>query len=146
MASRFLLDTCVLVHLVRGDESGKQIQRDYNLKAFYSECLISVVTRGEMEKLGREFAWPSAKLQKMRDLLDQVITEDINTESIIANYAEIDHFSGLLGHKMGKNDVWIAATAKSTGYQLMTMDRDFDHLDKVHLSLIFIDPQSHQAP
>ncbi len=78
-----------------------------------------------------------------RLLLDTCI---LNTESIIANYAEIDHFSGLLGHKMGKNDVWIAATAKSTGYQLMTMDRDFDHLDKVHLSLIFIDPESHRLP
>ena len=146
MSSRFLLDTCVLVHLVRGDASGVQIQRDYNLKAFYHECLISVVTRGEMEKLGREFGWAPPKLEKMRSLLDQLITEDINSESIIANYAEIDHFSGLRGHKMGKNDVWIAATAKSTGYQLMTMDRDFDHLDGVHISLLFVDSKNRESP
>lgn len=138
MATRYLLDTCILVHLVRGDRDGKRIQKSYNLKAFYSECLISVVTRGEMEKLGREFGWDNAKLKAMRDLLDQVVTIDINDPHIIAAYAEIDHFSDQLGIKMGKNDAWIAATAKAAGYQLMTMDRDFDHLSPHFVSLLFI--------
>ncbi len=139
MATRYLLDTCILVHLVRGDHDGRRIQKAYNLKAFYSECLISVVTRGEMEKLGREFGWDNPKLKTMRELLDQVITIDINDPAIIAAYAEIDHFSDQRGIKMGKNDVWIAATAKATGYQLMTMDRDFDHLAAGFLSLLFIE-------
>jgi len=142
---RYLLDTCILVHLIRGDPSGKQIQKDYNLRSFYNECLISVVTRGEMEKLGREFNWDQSKLTKMRGLLDQLVTIDINDPTIIANYAEIDHYSDAHGHKMGKNDVWIAATAKATLYQLMTMDRDFDHLDQVHISLLFIAPESHKS-
>lgn len=146
MLTRYLLDTCILVHLVRGDRDGKYIQKKYNLKSFYSECLISVVTRGEMEKLGREFGWSNDKLKTMRELLDRLITIDINDPSIIADYAEIDHESDQKGIKMGKNDVWIAATAKTTRYQLMTMDRDFDHLSPDYLSLIFIEPQNNLNP
>jgi tRNA(fMet)-specific endonuclease VapC len=146
MVTRYLLDTCILVHLVRGDRDGKKIQKAYNLKAFYSECLISVVTRGEMEKLGREFNWDNAKLKAMRDLLDQLITVDINDPSIIAAYAEIDHFSDERGIRMGKNDVWIAAAAKATGYQLMTMDRDFDHLASEFVSLLLVEPDSLSSP
>ncbi len=36
---------------------------------------------------------------------------------------------------MGKNDLWIAATASVTGVTLMTTDGDFDHLHPVHLTL-----------
>ncbi len=36
---------------------------------------------------------------------------------------------------MGKNDLWIAATAALTDARLLTSDRDFDLLDNVFLSL-----------
>ncbi|MGL6074771.1 MAG: quinone-dependent dihydroorotate dehydrogenase [Fimbriiglobus sp.] len=141
MAPRYLLDTCVLVHLVRGDIDGKRIQRDFNLKAFYGECMISVVTWGEMEKLGREFGWDNKKLKVMRDLLEQLITIDIKKDEpeIISAYADIDHASSQRGIHMGKNDVWIAATARATGYELLTMDKDFDHLSEL-IQLRYIAP------
>ncbi len=40
---------------------------------------------------------------------------------------------------MGKNDLWIAATAYVTGASLMTTDGDFDHLNGVYLDLIKIE-------
>jgi tRNA(fMet)-specific endonuclease VapC len=146
MASGFLLDTCILVHLVRGDDVGRRIQKTYNLRAFYKECLISVVTCGEMEKLGREFGWDNAKLTAMRQLMGQLITVDINDTSIIHLYAEIDCYSDQVGKVMGKNDAWIAATAKATGYTLITNDNDFDHLHPHHLNLLFIDPDAKPTP
>jgi len=39
---------------------------------------------------------------------------------------------------MGKNDIWIAATANITHSHLLTTDNDFDHLDKQYLELIKI--------
>jgi hypothetical protein len=51
----------------------------------------------------------------MRDLMGQLITVDINNTSIIHYYAEIDCYSDQVGKNMGKNDAWIAATAKATG-------------------------------
>lgn len=53
-------------------------------------------------------------------------------------YAEIDAYSqgkhldkkhGLSSRNMGKNDLWIAATALVTNSTLITTDKDFDHLD-----------------
>ena len=107
MASGYLLDTCILVHLVRGDALGRRIKKEYNLRAFYTECLISAVTCGEMEKLGREFNWDNRKLLTMRELMGQLITIDINDPTIIHSYAEIDYFSDQVGKVMGKNDAWI---------------------------------------
>jgi predicted nucleic acid-binding protein len=43
---------------------------------------------------------------------------------------------------MGKNDLWIAATACVTHLPLITTDRDFDHLDATHLSRYYFDPNA----
>lgn len=41
---------------------------------------------------------------------------------------------------MGKNDLWIAATASVTGATLLTTDGDFDHLESAFLTRVWIDP------
>jgi len=40
---------------------------------------------------------------------------------------------------MGKNDLWIAATASAFDMVLITTDRDFEHLDNTFLKLKYID-------
>ena len=84
----------------------------------------------------------------MFKLLESFIVADINVEEIIERYAEIDAFSqGKLIDKtakfsaknMGKNDVWIAATASVLDIILITTDKDFNHLDKEYLNLKLID-------
>jgi predicted nucleic acid-binding protein len=40
--------------------------------------------------------------------------------------------------KMGKNDLWIAATASLLNASLITTDADFDHLNDVFLNVIKI--------
>ena len=37
---------------------------------------------------------------------------------------------------VGKNDLWIAATAYVTNSKLVTTDNDFDHLNRVFIYLI----------
>jgi predicted nucleic acid-binding protein len=73
---------------------------------------------------------------------------DINIKEVIEKYAEIDAFSqGRLKEKhsdfsarnMGKNDIWIAATASIFNLELVTTDKDFGHLDKEYLDLKLID-------
>ena len=59
---------------------------------------------------------------------------------VISVYAEIDDYSRRNGVTMGKNDLWIAATASVTGARLLTTDKDFDHLHGVFLSRDWIDP------
>lgn len=40
--------------------------------------------------------------------------------------------------KMGKNDIWIAATASVSGGVLITMDKDFAHLNDVFFKVKYI--------
>ncbi len=61
--------------------------------------------------------------------------------------AEIDTYSkgkfterplptGLTARKMGKNDLWIAATTYLTKATVITNDNDFDHLNGVYFPVI----------
>ena len=43
---------------------------------------------------------------------------------------------GLTSRNMGKNDLWIAATAAVTQSKLLTTDGDFDHLNGSFIDLI----------
>jgi tRNA(fMet)-specific endonuclease VapC len=40
---------------------------------------------------------------------------------------------------MGKNDLWIAATASVLKIPLLTTDKDFDHLNGIYLEVIYVD-------
>lgn len=40
---------------------------------------------------------------------------------------------------MGKNDLWIAATAYSLDIPFMTTDRDFDHLNNTLMNVIKVE-------
>jgi len=40
---------------------------------------------------------------------------------------------------MGKNDIWIAATAYILEAELITTDRDFLHLDQVFFKVNFVE-------
>ena len=42
---------------------------------------------------------------------------------------------------MGKNDLWIAATASHYKLTLLTTDRDFQHLDAAFLKLEYVQPE-----
>ncbi len=80
--------------------------------------------------------------------MEEIIVIDINAEDILNRYAEIDAFSqGRLDSKksnftarnMGKNDLWIAATASVLDATLLTTDNDFDHLQNEFLQVAKID-------
>jgi predicted nucleic acid-binding protein len=54
-----------------------------------------------------------------------------------------------LGVKMGKNDLWIAATTQVIGGVLLTTDGDFDHLSPTRIIVERISEEqlkSHDAP
>jgi predicted nucleic acid-binding protein len=43
---------------------------------------------------------------------------------------------GVSARNMGKNDIWIAATAAISYSTLITTDNDFEHLENVFINLI----------
>lgn len=128
----YVLDTNVLVHLIRGDATGLAINKDFALSTNIHSHVVSIVTHGELHTLANWRAWGPAKRAKLQTLLDDLVTIDID-EGLVNAYSEIDVASRKNPHgaiELGKNDLWIAATAKVFDATVLTTDADFDHLDQ----------------
>jgi len=137
---RFILDTNLCLAYVRGHASYQEVEEDLNLQAEDTIILISVVTKGELLSLGIQNGWRTKKMKKLQSLLKKIYTIDINEKDqmLMQAYAEIDAYSqgnlrgkplGLSARNMGKNDLWIAASAYISKAELVTSDVDFDHLN-----------------
>ena len=61
----FLLDTNVLVALIRRKELGGRIEQAYGVASNRGSALISVVTVGEMFSLARQWSWPENKVHEL---------------------------------------------------------------------------------
>ena len=141
-ADRFVLDTNVVIQLLRGRAIGQQIDARFRLLAAPTTPMISAVSLGEARSLARQWGWTAERVARLHELLSRLIVVDIRSEPILRFYAEIDHLSKDAGRKMNPNDVWIAATSAATAATLLTTDKDFDHLDSSTVQRIWIDPQN----
>lgn len=138
---KLLLDTNVLLNTVRGNNLAHEVEK-YVSNSREPLLLILVVSMAEAESLGVQWNWGIGKVQALRELIRKVITIDIehSHEDLINAYCSIDTYSkrksldskGRLlsgaARKMGKNDLWIAATAHVLDTTLLITDGDFDHL------------------
>lgn len=134
-----LLDTNVIVHLVRDDAVGRRLKAERRLLVSEPAPAICSVTEGEIRSLAHQFDWGRDKRDKMAFLLGFFPRVSIENRATMEAYAVMDAYSGSIGISMGKNDVWIAAAAYITGYPVVTTDRDFDHLDGGFLQRILIE-------
>ena len=139
-----LLDTNILLHLIRQDATGKRIMRDYQIYSSAHRPVISEVSIGELKSLATQRQWGQKLQDDMLDLLNSFTVMPIGFPDVYDLYAEIDAFSqakyphqiaNFTARNMGKNDLWIAATASVLGAKLLTTDADFEHLAGVFLDL-----------
>lgn len=136
---QLILDTNILLHLLRARNAGRAIETTYAVGQRTPRALISVVTKGELKALGYKFGWNAAQRDRLNAMLSGLLSADISHDSIQEAYARLDHASATFGVKMGKNDLWIAATAQVTGGVLLTTDRDFDHLHPSSVRVEYVD-------
>lgn len=143
MAERsYILDTNILVYLLRGNATGKHIAEYFGLFDSSVDVSISIVSVGEIYSLARQWKWGMKRFEAMRGLLNELRTLDIERKSILREYGFLDCLSRKSGRTMGKNDVWIAATAKTQAVVLLTTDKDFDHLHPEFIERVLIDGES----
>ncbi len=144
----FLFDTNILMIYVRELDAIYNIKRKFNPFNASNRIAISVVTLGEIKAIALKNKWGNQKNEKLKNLLSKFVVIDLNFTNVINRYAEIDAFSqGRLENKksnfsarnMGKNDIWIAATASVLDATLLTTDYDFDHLNNEFLTVAKID-------
>lgn len=144
----YLLDTNVFLYLLRKDRRWFKIEEQFGLNK--TGNFISLISLGELWSIGLRNQWGVSRMTQIEDLLQNFTLIDLNIESIIKRYGEIDAFSqGKLKNRplstsarnMGKNDLWLAATASVLNLTLITSDQDFNHLAPTFLSLEALDMQ-----
>ena len=126
-----VLDTNVLVHLVRANAVGKKIADSFGLRTRRERPLISIVTAGELRSLALKLNWGDARRLVLDKLVGELVVVQLNQGDILDRYARIDAYSersARPARRMEKNDIWIAATASAVGGPLLTTDGDFEHL------------------
>lgn len=142
-----LFDTCAIIHIIRGKETCKKIIDWINNLDSQPQQIISTVTKAELFAFAIINGWQANKYILLQEFLSGINYIDINNTDnlLIENYKFIDaysknkvsdsngNFKGGSHIKMGKNDIWIAAAAKTLNTTLLTSDGDFDHL---HPSII----------
>jgi tRNA(fMet)-specific endonuclease VapC len=117
-----LLDTSVILHLLRGKATGLAIDAAYELRKRAGRPLASVVSVGEILSFAAQRRWGTDKVDQLKKLVEELVVVDIRSQSVLQCYAEIDSFLVSIGCKVGDNDAWIAATAAATNAVLLTTD------------------------
>ncbi len=139
---RWFADTNIVFHVLRGTPLGRHLVSALQFRARASTPLISVVTQAELYSLALSNDHGETKRARLEEVLNELVIVDINSRPIIDRYAVIDVASHRLGRSMGKNDLWIAASAIETDSVLLTTDHDFDHLSPTHLRLWWLNPDA----
>jgi|SRR5579863_3374106 len=138
-----LLDTNILLALVRDKDLGRQLSIQFDLKGAVHRPLISIVTVGEIWALADQFGFGEGKREFLRRVLATLVVLDISHASVLAAYVEVDRACRKAqggARILSKNDLWIAATAKAAGAVLVTTDKDFLCLHPETCLVHYIDP------
>ena len=140
----YLLDTNILLALLRANEKAENLASSLDLFSPTNTLIISAVSIGELKSIAIRNNWGVKRINEMTILIEKMLVIGINYKTILDKYAEIDTFSqGKLNgytttttaRNMGKNDLWIAATASVYNLKLLTSDNDFQHLDSIFIEL-----------
>lgn len=118
------LDTNVLVHWIRQNDTGVQLRDSYLLHERTDRPIYSSVVEGEIRALSRIWNWGDAKLKLLDEILAELVRVDAGLPEVVRAYAEIYAADHAGGHRTGQNDIWIAATTKAANAVLLTCDAD----------------------
>ncbi len=147
----YFLDTNILIGIIRENDRINKFLTDLRVFEVQNKAFISIVSAAEIESIARRNRWGDKRrifCKQLIELLNPVSIE--MDENLIVAYADIDVYSqgkyetkslpkGMSARNMGKNDLWIAATAQVLNATLLTTDKDFEHLNDVFLNVVTIE-------
>ncbi len=140
----YIFDTNILLHFVRETSLKHEVINQFDPFGSGNDTWISVVTIGEIRSIAMQNKWGEQKLSRLGSYISKIMVSDLNIETLLNLYAEIDAFSqgkhpsltsNFSARNMGKNDLWIAATASLLEGTLLTTDSDFNHLNNEFLKV-----------
>lgn len=118
------LDTNVLVHWIRQNDTGVHLRESYKLHERMDRPIYSTIVEGELRALAGFLRWEPEKLKRLEEILSELVRVDAGLPDVVKAYAEIYIADRTGGHNTGQNDMWIAATTKAAGAVLLTCDDD----------------------
>lgn len=145
---KYLLDTNIVLIYLRDKYTKEFIEREFAPFDTANIPIVSVVSLDEIESIGLRNNWGEKRFAAVERFFEKCLVSDINSKDVIQQYGEIDAYSqGKLkdnplndsSRNMGKNDLWIAATASVVSATLLTTDKDFIHLHSSYLDLNLIE-------
>ena len=127
-----IYDTNLLIHHIR-----KNI-------LLPTQLVFPIVIVGELEAFALKADWGYQKIFRLQQILDAFPIVAIDRE-LTRIYGQVDAYSqgkltpaNFTSRNMGKNDIWIAATALYLDMELYTADKDFNHLQDFGLKLVIV--------
>lgn len=143
---QFLWDTNILLHYIRQSARYHELLRKHAFFSKENQVFLSIISVGEIQSLAYQLNWGSKRRQQLQKFLERISLVGLY-EEVVTAYAQVDAFSqgklpgkpllgGLTARNMGKNDIWLAATAHVFGFAFVTTDNDFDHLNDTFIKLI----------
>jgi tRNA(fMet)-specific endonuclease VapC len=139
----YVLDTNSLIHLIRNTTT---VQNQLNQIGVFNRrnyANISIVSVGELKVFALR-QWGATKLAMLNTFVSALTPISIDNQEIVDAYVDIDLYSqgkhphytsSFTARNMGKNDIWIAATAQYLGATLVSADNDFNHLQNVFFNI-----------
>ena len=139
----YLLDTNIILLYTKGSKFSQRFEDKYQLFSGAHQLATSIVCLGEIDAIIKKSGIGSKRQERIMDLLKPINVAGIAFDEVINAYGDIDAYSqGKLpnpspftARNMGKNDIWIAATAHVYELTLLTADQDFAHLADAYIDL-----------
>jgi tRNA(fMet)-specific endonuclease VapC len=148
---KYVLDTNTLIHIVRNSDNWKFIETKYKPFDSINQAYISFASVAELLSIAKQVGWGDGKIKHLKLLFNELEIVTVSaqiSDLLLQSYVEIDTYSqgknqiplpqGVSARNMGKNDIWIAATAHALQATLITTDKDFNHLHQVFFEVAFI--------
>ncbi len=143
MKQSYVLDTNILLALIRGKDLGESIDSAYGLRANLQRHVVSIASQAELLVLADRRKWAAAKRDAVNFMFQNLVVLPIDGQALLDAYVEVARADMAWqegSRNMGKNDIWIAATAVSSGLPLLTTDKDFSFLNGNLIQVLWIDP------
>ncbi len=135
-----MLDTNIIVYLVRGGAAGRWIDQQYQLGTRTERPLCSIVSVGESLGIAAKRGWGSEKSHRLLTAMRNLVIVQVGQGKIVERYGAIAAFLEATGQPIQQNDMWIAASAAETAAVLLTTDLDFERLHPTHVEVEWLDP------
>jgi tRNA(fMet)-specific endonuclease VapC len=140
-----LLDTSVLIHFLRGQQTGRLIEEKLRLSERRGDSILSSVVEAELLLIAARRNWDDRKLADLAKQCRDFVRVSAGEPAVVQAWVDIARAQTNAGEKMEQNDLWIAATARAAGAVLITCDGDFLRLRPGLVSYCHVDQNTGTA-